>query len=176
MTRRAAALVVACVAAGLVVSGCTTASAPAAAPSSGTGVASAAPPDVDPTVLPTVDRGDVPMRLADGLAPPTNRWFDVRGHDGARVVGADGDLLGDDRRLRGRDLAHAAVEDQGPGGAEREHHDDADGQLQAGGPGHAAPPATTARCSRTAVRRNPPRITVLVTFQATERFSRRSSR
>lgn len=75
MTRRAAALVVACVAAGLVVSGCTTASAPAAAPSSGTGVASAAPPDVDPTVLPTVDRGDVPMRLADGLAPPTNRWF-----------------------------------------------------------------------------------------------------
>ena len=75
MTRRAAALVVACVAAGLVVSGCTTASAPAAAPSSGTGVTSAAPPDVDPTLLPTVDRGDMPMRLADGLAPPTNRWF-----------------------------------------------------------------------------------------------------
>ncbi|PRZ08331.1 endoglucanase Acf2 [Isoptericola sp. CG 20/1183] len=74
MTRRGVALAV-CVAAGLVASGCTTASAPAAAPSSGTGVASAAPPAVDPTVLPAVDRGEVPMRLADGLAPPTNRWF-----------------------------------------------------------------------------------------------------
>ncbi|PFG44526.1 endoglucanase Acf2 [Isoptericola jiangsuensis] len=57
--------------------GCTTAdvvSAPAPA-ASGVTVTDAEAPDVDVASLPDADAPAVPMRLADGLAPPTNRWF-----------------------------------------------------------------------------------------------------
>lgn len=39
-------------------------------------VRTGAAPDVDPTILPTQELASAPvMRLADGLPPPTNRWF-----------------------------------------------------------------------------------------------------
>jgi endo-1,3(4)-beta-glucanase len=49
-----------------------TAPVPAA---SGVAVADAQAPDVDPASLPAADTPAVPLRLAEGLAPPTNRWF-----------------------------------------------------------------------------------------------------
>ncbi|WP_407320393.1 glycosyl hydrolase [Isoptericola halotolerans] len=75
MSGRAAARLTAAFLGATLLAGCTTTAAPPAVPSSGAGLTDVAPPAVDPTVLPVVDRGDVPMRLADGLAPPTNRWF-----------------------------------------------------------------------------------------------------
>ncbi|WP_402468561.1 glycosyl hydrolase [Isoptericola aurantiacus] len=64
----------------LLAAGCTTAQAPAAPSTPGGGavgtvVTGAAAPDVDPAALPEAEAADVAMRLADGLAPPTNRWF-----------------------------------------------------------------------------------------------------
>ncbi|WP_418275776.1 glycosyl hydrolase [Isoptericola jiangsuensis] len=60
------------------VAGCSASPAPttaAAETATGVAMADASAPDVDPTVLPEADGPDVPMRLAPGLSPPTNRWF-----------------------------------------------------------------------------------------------------
>ncbi|NNU26151.1 glycosyl hydrolase [Isoptericola sediminis] len=76
MTRRPVAVLLAVV---LAAAGCTTtepggdeAAGPAPTDRSLVG---AQAPAVDPTALPTVEREQGPMRLADGLPPPTNRWF-----------------------------------------------------------------------------------------------------
>jgi hypothetical protein len=72
---------------GLGLAACTSPGEPGAAPSAGEvaggevpGPADAAPPDVDPDALAAgLEQAQAarldPVRLADGLAPPTNRWF-----------------------------------------------------------------------------------------------------
>ncbi|WP_278235517.1 glycosyl hydrolase [Isoptericola sp. AK164] len=77
MTRRAIALLLAV---GLAAAGCTTAEPAGTDASSGSAprtgsVAGAEAPAVDPGVLPTVEREPGTLRLAEGLPPPTNRWF-----------------------------------------------------------------------------------------------------
>lgn len=84
---RGASLVMVGMLAGPALAGCDAGASPGASPStaaSGAGAVAHGPrpasppaaPDVDPSVLPARQVASTPtMRLAEGLSPPTNRWF-----------------------------------------------------------------------------------------------------
>ncbi|MCL1870231.1 MAG: glycosyl hydrolase [Promicromonosporaceae bacterium] len=74
--RAAVVLLAAAALAAFLLAGCEHGPAGSGSRTEGTPAAPPAPPDADPSILPTRQVAPAPvMRLARGLAPPTNRWF-----------------------------------------------------------------------------------------------------